>query len=67
MRIYDVVCDSCEFEDEQFLDDNEEFYPCPRCKGTVRRIFTKMTFKLFNDPKSQMVGWGHNNYNHNRY
>ena len=68
MRTYDVKCNDCGYEDEQFLSDKEEeLQLCSQCGGTVNRIFTKMTFKLIDDVKTQMVGWAHNNYNKNMY
>lgn len=67
MRSYDVKCNSCGHEDEQFIGDKEEFEPCSQCGGEVRRIFSKMTFKLIDNPKTQMVGWSHNSYAHNCY
>jgi len=40
MPIYEYACDSCDhnFEVQQGMRD-EPLHTCPRCNGTVRRVF----------------------------
>lgn len=68
LKSYDTYCKECDYVMEQFIDNEENFENCPECGGEMKRYYgSKFNFKLIDDPKSQMCGWSHNNYAHNRY
>ncbi len=67
IKTYDVECKECGNIEEQWIENKEEFTPCGKCGGEVKRIYSKFHFKLLYDPKKDTVGWACHGYNRSRY
>jgi putative FmdB family regulatory protein len=66
MPIYDVHCEKCNENIEEWLKMDEEPRPCENCKQ--RRVkLPGGYFKLVYNNKTQICGWSDNNYETNRY
>lgn len=67
IKTYDVECEHCGNVEEQWIEDKEEFKPCSKCNGRVKRTYSSFHFKLLYDNKKDSVGWSFNNYESSRY
>lgn len=67
MPIFDCECKECGQITEQFLKTDEQPLECPVCKGETKRVFTKMTFKLVYNNKTDVCAWGADNYETSQY
>lgn len=67
MPIYDVKCDNCNYEEEQFLKINENPKNCPKCNNKMEKLCTCKTFKLIYNNKKDICGWSSENYDNSQY
>lgn len=66
-RLYDSECVKCNHILEQFAENEDSFILCPLCGHKMKRLFSKMSFKLIYDNKKDMCAWGDNNYETSQY
>lgn len=66
-KIFDVQCQECDFIEEIFKDDEQDFPICSECGGKTKRIYTSMNFKLVYNNKTDSCSWGDHGYASSQY